>query len=134
MEETMEALHGMVKSGKVCYLGTSYMNTWRFVEMNVIAEKNEWIKFIAMQDLYNLVYREEEREMIPYLAYEGIGKVPYSPLEKGKLACPLDEDALRLTVDYSKPWSRSLSDADKEITQRAQKIVEQQDAPKAQIT
>jgi aryl-alcohol dehydrogenase-like predicted oxidoreductase len=134
MEETMEALHDVVKSGKARYLGACYMNTWRFVKMNAIAEKNGWTKFVAMQDLYNLVYREEEREMIPYLAYEGIGQVPYSPLEKGKLARPLDEDTLRSTVDSSKPWSRSLNDADKEIIQRVQKIAEQRDVPMAQVT
>ncbi|CAO3665061.1 hypothetical protein CU097_003719 [Rhizopus azygosporus] len=104
MEETMEALHDMVKYCKARYLGT---------------------QFVAMQDLYNLVYREEEREMIPYHAYEGIGQASYSPLEKGKLARPLDEDTLRSTVDSSKYWSRSLSDTDKEIIQRAQKIAEQ---------
>lgn len=87
-----------------------------------------------MQDLYNLVYREEEREMIPYHAYEGIGQASYSPLEKGKLARPLDEDTLRSTVDSSKYWSRSLSDTDKEIIQRAQKIAEQWDVSMAQVT
>ncbi|KAG1176946.1 hypothetical protein G6F70_005210 [Rhizopus microsporus] len=85
---------------------------------------HDMTQFVAMQDLYNLVYREEEREMIPYHAYEGIGQASYSPLEKGKLARPLDEDTLRSTVDSSKYWSRSLSDTDKEIIQRAQKIAE----------
>lgn len=84
--------------------------------------------------MYNLVYREEEREMISYFAYEGIGQVPYSPLEKGKLARPLDKDALRSTVDSSKPWSRPLNDADKEIMQRVQKVAEQRDILMAQVT
>ncbi|ORE02398.1 Aldo/keto reductase [Rhizopus microsporus var. microsporus] len=134
MEETMEALHDVVKSGKVRYLGASYMNAWRFVQMNAIAEMNGWTKFVAMQDLYNLVYREEEREMIPYLAYKGIGQVPYSPLERGRLARPLDQDTLRSSVDSSKPWSRSLTDADKEIVQRIQKVAEQRGVPMAQVS
>ncbi|CEG83558.1 hypothetical protein RMATCC62417_17459 [Rhizopus microsporus] len=72
--------------------------------------------------------------MIPYLAYEGISQTPYSPLEKGKLARPLDEDTLRSTVNSSKPWSRSLNDADKEIIQRVQKIAEQRDALMIQVS
>ncbi|ORZ06508.1 NADP-dependent oxidoreductase domain-containing protein [Absidia repens] len=84
-EETMEALHDLVKSGKVRYIGASSMKATEFQKANAIAEKNGWTKFVSMQNLYNLMYREEEREMIPYCLDQGIAGIPWSPLAGGML-------------------------------------------------
>lgn len=76
IEETMEALHDLVKMGKVRYIGASSMFAWQFQKANHIAEKRGWTKFVSMQNLYNLIYREEEREMIPYCVDQGIAIIP----------------------------------------------------------
>ena len=86
IEETLEALHDLVKAGKVLYLGASSMFAWQFVELQLTAKMNGWTPFISMQNHYNLVYREEEREMNPYCARTGIALTPWSPLARGILA------------------------------------------------
>ncbi|MFT4615489.1 MAG: aryl-alcohol dehydrogenase-like predicted oxidoreductase [Bacteroidia bacterium] len=86
IEETMEALNDLVKAGKVLYLGGSSMFAWQFAELQMTAERHGWAKFISMQNHYNLIYREEEREMIPYCEQSGIGVTPWSPLARGILA------------------------------------------------
>lgn len=86
IEETLEALHDLVKAGKVLYLGASSMFAWQFVELQLTAELHGWTKFISMQNHYNLVYREEEREMNPYCAKTGVALTPWSPLARGILA------------------------------------------------
>ncbi len=85
VEEAMEALHDVVKAGKALYLGASSMFAWQFVELQMTAERHGWTKFISMQNHYNLIYREEEREMNPYCAGTGIGLTPWSPLARGIL-------------------------------------------------
>ncbi|MHC5216231.1 aldo/keto reductase [Enterococcus sp. LJL128] len=100
IEETMEALHDVVKSGKARYIGASAMYAWQFQKAQNIAEKNGWTKFVSMQNHLNLIYREEEREMIPYCQSEGISLTPYSPLASG-----------RLTRDLSTQTKRGESDA-----------------------
>lgn len=85
IEETMEALHDLVKAGKVLYLGGSSMFAWQFTELQLTAKMNGWTQFISMQNHYNLVYREEEREMNPYCASTGVGLMPWSPLARGIL-------------------------------------------------
>lgn len=85
-EETMEALHDVVKAGKALYLGASSMFAWEFVELQLLARYNNWTPFISMQNHYNLVYREEEREMNPYCEMTGVGLTPWSPLARGILA------------------------------------------------
>ena len=86
IEETMEALHDVVKAGKALYIGASSMYAWQFAQANHVAERNGWTRFVSMQGHYNLVYREEEREMIPYCRDQGIGLIPWSPLARGFLA------------------------------------------------
>ncbi|MCK6579666.1 MAG: aldo/keto reductase [Anaerolineae bacterium] len=86
IEETMEALHDVVKAGKARYIGASSMYAWQFAQMQHAAERHGWTKFIAMQNHYNLVYREEEREMIPFCRDQGVGVIPWSPLARGFLA------------------------------------------------
>jgi aryl-alcohol dehydrogenase-like predicted oxidoreductase len=85
IEETMEALNDLVKAGKVLYLGGSSMFAWQFAELQMTAERHGWAKFISMQNHYNLIYREEEREMIPYCEKTGVGVTPWSPLARGIL-------------------------------------------------
>jgi aryl-alcohol dehydrogenase (NADP+) len=86
IEETMEALHDVVKVGKARYIGASSMYTWQFVKANAVAKLNGWTPFVSMQPQYNLIYREEEREMLPYCRDAGIGVIPWSPLARGFLA------------------------------------------------
>lgn len=86
IEETMEALHDIVKSGKVRYIGASSMYAWQFAKAQQIAKENLWTRFVSMQNHYNLVYREEEREMIPLCQDQGVGLIPWSPLARGFLA------------------------------------------------
>lgn len=86
IEETLEALHDLVKAGKILYLGGSSMWAWQFAELQMTAAQNGWTKFISMQNHYNLIYREEEREMIPYCEHTGVGVTPWSPLARGILA------------------------------------------------
>jgi aryl-alcohol dehydrogenase-like predicted oxidoreductase len=86
IEETVEALHDVVKAGKARYLGASSMSAWRFEKMLRVADAHGWTRFVSMQNHYNLVYREEEREMMPLCREEGIGVIPWSPLARGFLA------------------------------------------------
>jgi aryl-alcohol dehydrogenase (NADP+) len=86
IEETLEALHDVVKAGKARYIGASSMYAWQFARMLAVSEQNGWTKFVSMQPQYNLVYREEEREMLPLCKSEGIGVIPWSPLARGFLA------------------------------------------------
>ena len=113
-EEIMKALNDVIESGKVRYIGASSMAAWEFQMLQTIAEKNGWHKFISMQDYYNLIYREEENEMIPYCNYTGVGLIPWSPIARGALARPWEEreshreqhdDYLKATVRGSKLWS-----------------------------
>lgn len=86
IEETLEALNDLVRAGKVLYLGCSSVWAWQFVQMRELQKRNGWAKFVAMQNLYNLCYREEEREMIPYCQESGVALLPWSPLARGFLA------------------------------------------------
>jgi len=99
IEETLEALHDVVKAGKARYLGASSMYAWQFAKALSIAERFGWTRFVTMQDHYNLLYREEEREMLPLCATEGIGVIPWSPLARGRLARAWDETTERARTD-----------------------------------
>ena len=91
IEETLEALHDVVKAGKARYIGASSMFAWQFAKSLYLADLRGWTRFVSMQDHYNLLYREEEREMIPLCLDQGIGVIPWSPLARGRLARPWDE-------------------------------------------
>ena len=92
IEETMEALHDVVRMGKARYLGASSMHAWQFAKAQHVAERHGWTRFVSMQNHYNLLYREEEREMVPLCRDQGVGLIPWSPLARGYLAqaasCP----------------------------------------------
>ncbi|GAA4234159.1 aldo/keto reductase [Actinomadura meridiana] len=98
IEETMEALHDVVKSGKARYIGGSSMWAWQFAKAQHVAELRGWTKFVTMQNHYNLIYREEEREMIPLCVDQGVGLIPWSPLARGMLAGNRDRGGERKTV------------------------------------
>ena len=97
IEETMAALHDVVRAGKVRYLGASLMYAWQFAKAQYTAQAGGWTRFVSMQTRYNLVYREEEREMIPFCADQGVGVLPYSPLARGLLAGTRDRGGVRHT-------------------------------------
>jgi aryl-alcohol dehydrogenase-like predicted oxidoreductase len=99
VEETMEALHDIVKAGKVRYLGASSMYAWQFAKLQHAAAMHGWTRFVAMQNQYNLLRRQDERELMPMCADMGVGIVPYSPQGKGRLARPWGEQSLRSNVD-----------------------------------
>ncbi len=99
IEETMEALHDIVKAGKARYIGASSMYAWQFAKAQETARANGWTPFISMQNQLNLLYREEEREMLPLCEDEGVGVIPWSPLARGRLARPLGEETVRSETD-----------------------------------
>src|SRR5271154_3165956 len=99
IEETLEALHDVVKAGKARYLGASSMFAWQFCKALYVARENGWTRFVTMQNHYNLLNREEEREMLPLCAAEGIGVLPWSPLARGRLARPWGEKTDRMERD-----------------------------------
>lgn len=104
-EEIMRALHDLVQMGKVRYLGGSSMHCWEFARLQYIAKMNHWTPFVSMQGLYNLLYREEEREMNPFCEAEGVGLIPWSPLARGLLARPWNEVSARAEQDEkTKKW------------------------------
>lgn len=123
IEETMEALHDVVKSGKARYIGASSMNAWQFQKAQHVAERNGWTKFVSMQNHYNLIYREEEREMIPFCRDEKIALTPYSPLASGRLTRDWSETTLRAetdTIQHSK--YNSTMEADRGIVERLAEV------------
>ncbi|HZD69325.1 MAG TPA: aldo/keto reductase [Actinomycetes bacterium] len=98
LEETMEALHDVVKAGKARYIGASSMYAWQFAKAQRVAERHGWTRFVSMQNHYNLVYREEEREMIPQCIDQGVGVIPWSPLARGFLAGTRTREGERRTT------------------------------------
>jgi 1-deoxyxylulose-5-phosphate synthase len=99
VEETMEALHDVVKAGKARYIGASSMYAWQFAKAQHVAEANGWTKFVSMQNHYNLIYREEEREMLPLCLDQGVGVIPWSPLARGRLTRDWDTTTARSETD-----------------------------------
>ena len=135
IEETMRALNDLVRAGKVHYLGASNMFAWQFQKAQHIAEKNGWTKFSVMQGHYNLVYREEEREMNPYCADTGVALVPYSPLAAGRLAREWDGETKRSETDASaKRKYDTTEETDRKIIEEVGRIAHKHNATRAQIS
>ena len=131
IEETMEALHDVVKSGKARYIGASSMWAWQFAKAQHVAEANGWTKFVTMQDHYNLLYREEEREMLPLCADQGVGVIPWSPLARGKVTRDWDEGTARSETDE---FGKTLyGTANREIVERVAQIAEDRGVSRAQV-
>jgi 1-deoxyxylulose-5-phosphate synthase len=134
IEETMEALHDVVKAGKARYIGASAMYAWQFLKANHIAEKNGWTKFVSMQNHLNLMYREEEREMLPLCKEEKIAVTPYSPLASGRLTRDWSETTLRSETDkVQKTKYDATADADRLIVERVVELAEKHDVPRSHI-
>jgi 1-deoxyxylulose-5-phosphate synthase len=131
IEETMEALHDVVQAGKARFLGASSMYAWQFAKAQHIAETNGWTPFVSMQNHYNLVYREEEREMIPLCLDQGVGVMPWSPLARGLLAGGPDRSTTRAGSD---PFAGELYDeADNEVADAARRVADERGLPPARI-
>jgi aryl-alcohol dehydrogenase-like predicted oxidoreductase len=136
IEETLEALHDVVKAGKARYLGASSMYAWQFCKALDLAERHGWTRFVSMQNHYNLIYREDEREMMGLCAAEGIGVIPWSPLARGRLARPW-EDAPTTnraeTDEFGKTLYRSMVQADRKVVERVGEIAAARGIPRAQV-
>jgi len=131
-EETLEALHDLVKSGKVLYIGASSMYAWQFAKLLHISETHRWTRFVSMQNHYNLVYREEEREMIPLCIDEGVGVIPWSPLARGFLAGNRAQGTERAKTDnFAQEYY--FTDADNEVADRAAQLAKRRGVSPAQI-
>ena len=118
IEETLEALHDVVKAGKARYIGASSMYAWQFATMLHVSEANGWTRFATMQDYLNLLYREEEREMLPLCAAEGIGVIPWSPLARGRLTRDWDETTERSQTDaFGKTLYAQTLEADRKVVE-----------------
>ena len=134
----MRALNDVVESGKVRYIGASSMAAWEFQMLQNIADRKGWHKFISMQNYYNLLYREEENEMIPYCQHTGVGLIPWSPIARGALARPFSDrnSSLRETTDGA--LKRLVRDseaagADEEINKRVKEVADKMGKSMAQV-
>jgi len=131
IEETLEALHDVVKAGKARYIGASSMHSWQFAKALYTADLHGWTRFVSMQNHYNLLYREEEREMLPLCADQGVAVIPWSPLARGRLTRPWDEVTARTETDE---FGSSLYQAqDRVIVERVAAIAERRGVPAARV-
>ncbi|WP_404328222.1 aldo/keto reductase [Mesobacillus maritimus] len=134
IEETMGALHDVVKAGKARYIGASSMYAWQFQKALHIAEKNGWTRFVSMQNYLNLLYREEEREMLPLCKEEKIGVIPWSPMARGRLTRDWDATTARSETDeFGKYLYEKTAESDRLVVERVAQIAEIRGVPRAQI-
>jgi aryl-alcohol dehydrogenase-like predicted oxidoreductase len=131
IEETMSVLHDVVKAGKVRYLGASSMYAWQFSKAQYLADRHGWTRFATMQNHYNLLYREEEREMFPLCADLGVGAIPWSPLARGRLTRDWNASSARSETDE---FGKTLYlDEDRQIVERVAELADQRGVSRAQI-
>jgi aryl-alcohol dehydrogenase-like predicted oxidoreductase len=134
IEETLEALNDVVRSGKVRYIGASSMFAWQFAKALNLSKTNGWARFVSMQNYLNLLYREEEREMLPLCADEGIGLIPWSPLARGRLTRDWDDKTARSESDeFGKKLYAQTAYDDQKIVEQVGKVAAARELPKAQI-
>ncbi len=134
IEETLSALHDVVKAGKARYIGASSMYAWQFQKALYVAEKNGWTRFVSMQNHLNLIYREEEREMLPLCSEEKIAVTPYSPLASGRLSRDWSETTKRLDTDHIAKFKYdATADVDKSIVDRVAQIAKKLGVTRTQI-
>lgn len=134
IEETMEALNDIVKAGKARYIGASSMYAWQFARAQEVARANGWTRFIAMQNQLNLLYREEEREMLPLCAAEGVGVIPWSPLARGRLARAAGEQTVRSKSDgVGKALYKDDDAADRAVIEAVGRIAEARGAARSSV-
>jgi aryl-alcohol dehydrogenase-like predicted oxidoreductase len=131
VEETLEALHDVVKAGKARYIGASSMDAWQLAKLLYTADRHGWTRFVTMQDHYNLLYREEEREMLPLCADQGLGVIPWSPLARGRLTREWDDATERSQTDE---FGRSLyAETDRAIVDAVAAVAEPRGIARAQV-
>ena len=134
VEETLEALHDVVKAGKARYIGASSMYAWQFATMLHVAEANGWTRFATMQNYVNLLYREEEREMLPLCEAEGVGVIPWSPLARGRLTRDWDATTERSATDaFGSTLYADTVEADRKVVEAVAAIAAERGVPKAQV-
>jgi aryl-alcohol dehydrogenase-like predicted oxidoreductase len=134
IEETLEALHDVVKAGKARYIGASSMYAWQFAKMLYTADLNGWTRFVSMQDHLNLMHREEEREMLPLCVDQGIGVIPWSPMARGRLARPWGEVTERVETDeYGKTLYTKAEAANRQINEAVASIAKARGVKMAQV-
>jgi len=134
IEETLEALHDVVKAGKARYIGASSMYAWQFAKALYTSRLHGWTEFVTMQNHLNLLNREEEREMLPLCADQGIGVIPWSPLARGRLTRDWNETTPRIEMDaFGKTLYTQTTDMDRRIVERVAQLAKQRGVPRAQI-
>jgi aryl-alcohol dehydrogenase-like predicted oxidoreductase len=135
VEETLEALHDVVKSGKVRYIGASSMFAWQFAKALYLADLHRWTRFVSMQNHYNLLYREEEREMMALCQSEGIGVIPWSPLARGRLTRPWKAESTKRsqTDQFGNSMYSRTEASDRKVVDRLGQVAEQRGSPRAQV-
>jgi aryl-alcohol dehydrogenase-like predicted oxidoreductase len=134
IEETLEALHDVVKAGKVRYIGASSMAAWQFAKALYTSDLHGWPRFATMQNHLNLLYREEEREMLPLCEAEGVGVIPWSPLARGRLTREWNNNTPRIETDnYGKTLYANTGELDRPIVERVAQIAAQRGVPRAQV-
>lgn len=134
IEETLEALHDVVKAGKARYIGASSMYSWQFAKALYTSRLNGWTEFVSMQDHLNLLYREEEREMLPFCEDQKIGVIPWSPLARGRLARDWDDKTNRSETDeFGKTLYKQAEDADRKIVEKVAEIAKGHGISRAQV-
>ena len=134
VEETMEALDDVVRAGKARYLGASSMWTWQFAQLQHAADLNGWTRFVSMQDQYNLIMREEEREMLPYCLDQGVGTLPWSPLARGRLTRDWGTTTDRSTNDdFGSVLYKQAQDADRQVVAAVGAIAAERGVSRAQV-
>jgi aryl-alcohol dehydrogenase-like predicted oxidoreductase len=134
VEETLEALHEVIRAGKARYIGASSMYAWQFCKAQYVARLNGWTRFASMQNHYNLLNREEEREMMPLCAAEGVGVLPWSPLARGRLTRDWGETSNRMETDeFGKTLYVTAEDADHKVVERVGEIAAKRGVPRAQV-
>jgi aryl-alcohol dehydrogenase-like predicted oxidoreductase len=134
IEETLQALYDIVRAGKVRYLGASSMYAWQFSKALYLARQSNWTPFVSMQNHYNLLYREEEREMLPLCRDQGIGVLPWSPLARGRLTRPWAQTTARIQTDhYGNKLYVDTAQADRNVVERVAAIAASRGIPSAQV-
>ncbi len=134
IEETMEALNDVVRAGKARYIGASSMYAWQFAKSLRVSERHGWARFVSMQNYVNLLYREEEREMLPLCRDEGIGVIPWSPMARGRLTRDWDQSTARLETDeFGRNLYAKTGDADRKVVDAVAQVAAGRGVPRAQV-
>lgn len=134
IEETLEALNDVVRAGKVRYIGASSMYAWQFAKALHLSERNGWARFVSMQNYLNLLYREEEREMLPLCRAEGIAVIPWSPMARGRLTRDWDQGSARVETDeFGRTLYAKTGDADRKVVEAVAQVAAARGVPRAQV-